>query len=172
MCSSDLILDRGHGKIFKGDVEINKYLDLKNIIDEDGFKYSSLYKLICISTHSGTSLSSGHYTARCLADNNKYYYFSDTYVHEIDEKYLFNDEPYLLFYKQIDNEDKNEIEKIKKETKIIKINKENIQNNNFISNNNKNFKFYKDLNNEKENKKINYKDILYQKNLKVYKTKI
>ena len=159
-----IILDRGHGKTFKGDVEINKYLDLKNIIDEDEFKYSSLYKLICVSTHKGKSSSSGQYTACCLADNNKYYYFNDKYVQEIDENNIINDEPYLLFYKQIDNEDKNEIEKIKKETKIIKINKENIQNNNFISNNNKNFKFYKDLNNEKENKKINYKDILYQKN--------
>ena len=159
-----IVLDRGHGKTFKGDVEINKYLDLKNIIDEDEFKYSSLYKLICVSTHKGKSSSSGQYTACCLADNNKYYYFNDKYVQEIDENNIINDEPYLLFYKQIDNEDKNEIEKIKKETKIIKINKENIQNNNFISNNNKNFKFYKDLNNEKENKKINYKDILYQKN--------
>ena len=124
-----IILDRGHGKTFKGDVEINKYLDLKNIIDEERFEYSSLYKLICISTHKGTSSSSGHYTACCLADNNKYYYFSDTYVHEIDENNLFNDEPYLLFYKQIDNEDKNEINKIRKETRIIQINKEIIQNN-------------------------------------------
>ena len=97
-------------------------MDLKNIIDEDGFKYSSLYKIICVSTHKGKSSSSGQYTACCLADNNKYYCFSDTYVHEIDENDLFNDEPYLLFYKQIDNEDKNEIDKIRKESKEIQIN--------------------------------------------------
>ncbi len=160
-----IVLDRGHGKTFKGDVEINKYLDITNIIDEDEFKYSSLYKLICISTHKGTSSSSGHYTACCLAENNKYYYFSDTYVHEIDEKYLFNDEPYLLFYKQIDinKENNNEINKIRKETKIIEVNKKNIQNNNFISNNNNNFKLYQDFNNQNENKKQNYRDILNQK---------
>jgi len=161
-----IVLDRGHGKTFKGDVEINKYLDLKNIIDEERIDYSSLYKLICISTHSGTSSSSGHYTSCCLADNNKYYYFSDTYVHEIDEKNIFNDEPYLLFYEQIDinKENKNEVDKIRKETKIIKINKENIQNNKLISNNNNYLKFNKDQNNEKENKKKNYRDILYPKN--------
>ena len=89
-----IILDRGHGKIFKGEIEINKYLDIKNIIDEEKYQYSCLYKLICISTHSGTSSSSGHYTACCLADNNKYYYFSDTYVHEIDENNLFTGEVY------------------------------------------------------------------------------
>ena len=114
-----IILDRGHGKTFKGDVEINKYLDLKNIIDEEQYKYSYLYKLICVSTHSGISSSSGHYTACCLADNNKYYYFSDRFVHEINEKYLFNDEPYLLFYEQIDIGDENN--KIKREIKKIQI---------------------------------------------------
>ena len=97
-----IILDRGHGKTFKGEIEINEYLDIKNIIDEEKYQYSCLYKLICVSTHSGESSSSGHYTACCLADNNKYYHFNDTYVHEIDENNLFNDEPYLLFYKQID----------------------------------------------------------------------
>ena len=116
-----IILDRGHGKIFKGDVEINKYLDLKNIIDEDEYEYSSLYKLICVSNHSGESSSTrGHYTASCLADNNKYYYFSDTYVKEIDENNIINNEPYLLFYKQIDI-DKNEIDNINNEIKTIQI---------------------------------------------------
>ena len=124
-----IALDRGHGKTFKGDVEINKYLDIKNIIDEKKYKYSCLYKLICISTHSGTSSSSGHYTACCLSDNNKYYYFSDKYVHEIDENKLFNEEPYLLFYEQIDNEDKNEIYEINKEIKTIQISENNYKDN-------------------------------------------
>ena len=105
-----IILDRGHGKIFKGDVEINKYLDISNIIDEERYKYSPLYKLICISTHSGTSSSSGHYTACCLTDNNKYYYFSDTHVHEIDEKEITQNEPYLLFYQQLNKEEENNID--------------------------------------------------------------
>ena len=167
-----IILDRGHGKTFKGDVEINKYLDLKNIIDEKRYKSSYLYKLICISTHSGTSSSSGHYTACCLVDNNKYYYFSDTYVHEIDENNLFNDEPYLLFYEQIDNEDKNGINKneiktikidnyktdknelsiIKKETKLNQINEQQ-----------KKLSYYKLPEENKSNIEKNQRAHLYQK---------
>jgi len=105
-----VVLDRGFGKTFKGYVEIDKYLDLKNKIDEEKYDYSCLYKLICVSTHSGTSSSSGHYTACCLADNNKYYYFSDTYVHEIDEKEITQNEPYLLFYQQLNKEEENNID--------------------------------------------------------------
>ena len=109
-----LILDRGHGKTFRGDVEITKELELKDYINEENFEkeYSSSYKLICVSTHSGSSSSSGHYTARCLADNNKFYYFSDSYVQEIkDDNELFTNEPYLLFYQQNEipkKEDNNE----------------------------------------------------------------
>ena len=115
-----VILDRGHGKTFKGEVKINKNLELKTIIDEDNYEYSSLYKLICVSTHSGSSSSSGHYTACCLTDNNKYYYFSDTYVKEINEENIIKDEPYLLFYQQIEdnNEENNEINIEKEENQI------------------------------------------------------
>ena len=102
-----LILDRGHGKTFKGEVEIKIELDLKNLIDEEKYDYSSLYELICVSTHEGESSSNGHYTARCLADNNKYYYFSDKDVKEINKDNLFKNEPYLLFYKQIEINEKN-----------------------------------------------------------------
>jgi ubiquitin C-terminal hydrolase len=95
-------LDRGHGKVFQDDVEIYKYLDLRNIIDEKNYKYSSLYKLISISTHSGSSSASGHYTACCLADDGFYYYFSDIFVDKVNEKTLYQNEPYLLFYKRLD----------------------------------------------------------------------
>ena len=97
-----LILDRGHDKAFTEKVEIKHYLDLKRFIEEKNYQFNSLYKLICVSTHKGESSSIGHYTACCLADNNKYYYFSDTDVHQIDENNLFNDDPYLLFYQQLE----------------------------------------------------------------------
>ena len=165
-----IILDRGHGKIFKGDVEINKYLDLKNIIDEDEYEYSSLYKLICVSTHSGESSSTrGHYTASCLADNNKYYYFSDTYVKEIDDNNIINNEPYLLFYEQIDINDKNEIDHIKNEIKIIQIDDNNNKkdNKNYSSSrNNKNKKKYENQKKEEteKNNRIRYNVINSNKN--------
>ena len=165
-----IVLDRGHGKRFKEDIEINKYLDLKNIIDEDEYEYSSLYKLICVSTHSGESSSTrGHYTASCLADNNKYYYFSDTYVKEIDDNNIINNEPYLLFYEQIDINDKNEIDHIKNEIKIIQIDDNNNKkdNKNYSSSrNNKNKKKYENQKKEEteKNNRIRYNVINSNKN--------
>ena len=101
-----IALDRGFGKAFQGKVEFKTELnlneDLNNCIDRDNKenRKNIFYKLICISTHSGSSSACGHYTACCLTDNGSYYYFSDTYVHEIKEKRLYDDEPYLLFYQK------------------------------------------------------------------------
>ena len=97
-----LILDRGHGKTFKGEVNFKTNLDLYNYLDEKD-KYYTEYNLIGVSTHSGTSSSSGHYTACCLTDNGEYYYFSDTHVEPINENVIYENEPYLLFYKRIDS---------------------------------------------------------------------
>ena len=72
--------------------------------DSENNQYNTKYNLIGVCTHSGTSSSSGHYTARCLTDNNKYYYFSDINVREIDEEDLYEDEPYLLFYRRKRND--------------------------------------------------------------------
>jgi hypothetical protein len=134
-----IVLDRGRDKTYRDKVEINKYLDLSNIIDEKNYQYSTLYRLIGVSTHNGSSSPSGHYTACCLTDNNKYYKFNDTLAYEISEDHLFDDEPYLLFYEQIDinEQDKDEVEKIKKEIKIIQIDEKPNKNNYIISNRNK-----------------------------------
>lgn len=107
-----LILDRGKSKKFKGKVKIKIDLDLTNFIfnekkegNKTRYKNSVNYKLIGVSTHSGTSSPSGHYTACCLADDGKYYFFSDTYVNEIKgdkekiEKIINENEAYLLFYR-------------------------------------------------------------------------
>ena len=128
-----IILDRGHGKTFNGKVEIKKYLDLKPFIHENNYKYSTLYELICISSHRGKSSSSGHYTSCCKTDNNKYYYFSDTYVKEIKEENLIQDEPYLLFYKQT-NLTKEDMNKINKAENDKKINNIKLQNKNYSFN--------------------------------------
>ena len=110
-----LILDRGKAKKFKGKVEIKIDLDLTDLIykennqrDKYRYKKSNKYKLIGVSTHSGTSSASGHYTAICLTDNGKYYYFSDTFVGEIEgdkekvEKRINENEAYLLFYRRLE----------------------------------------------------------------------
>ena len=69
-------------------------------MDEKDYKNCSKYELISVSTHSGTSSSSGHYTACCLIDNGDYYYFSDTYVQKVDKNKIYENEPYLLFYRR------------------------------------------------------------------------
>ena len=95
-----IILDRGHGKTFKGNIEIENNLDLQPFITEENYesKYSTKYELIAVSSHRGESSSSGHYTASCLTDNQTYYYFSDINVIEINKENLINGEPYWLFY--------------------------------------------------------------------------
>ena len=88
-------------------IDFNINLDLEGLIDkkENKNKFSTKYKLIGVSTHAGSSSSSGHYTACCLADNGKYYYFSDTFVNEVNERTIYDNEPYLLFYKRLDSLD-------------------------------------------------------------------
>ena len=80
-------------------------MNLSKVIYEENYENSPFYQLICVCSHSGTSSSSGHYTARCLIGDNIYYYFSDKDVIQIDKYYLFTDEPYILFYKRIDDKD-------------------------------------------------------------------
>ena len=147
-----IVLDRGHGKTFKGNVEIRKYIDLKPFIDEENYKYGTIYELICVSSHRGTSSSSGHYTACCKTDNNKYYYFSDTYVKEINESNFIQDEPYLLFYKQKDYHEED-MNKINEENKGIQIPNKSY---NIISGkNNENINFNEIINNKKnDNQKL------------------
>ena len=111
-----IILDRGHGKTFKGRVEFEPTLDLNHSVDEKDYKSKSKYKLICISTHSGDSSSKGHYTACCLNEKKGiYYYFSDDYVIPIEENELYDYKPYLLFYQRL--EINNNFEDIKNNNK-------------------------------------------------------
>ena len=101
-----LILDRGKGKAFKEKLEFNsEILILKDYMyDQNYTEEDTYYQLFGLSTHAGLSSSSGHYTACCLTDNHKYYYFSDTIVEEIQLNQLYENEPYLLFYRKIDKE--------------------------------------------------------------------
>ena len=132
-----IILDRGHGKTFKGTVEFDKEINIKKYIDKSNKKgkIDFLYKLICICTHTGDSSSKGHYTSCCLNENGKFYYFSDEYVEEIkDENELYDDEPYILFYQKIENDNDNNENDIKMENLSNNLINNN-ENNNTINNN-------------------------------------
>ena len=99
-----IVLDRGKGKVFRDKVKFNTELNLEKYIDEKNYRYSSYYVLIGVITHSGDSSARGHYTACCLTDlndNNSYYYFSDEYKQQIDKNKLNKNEPYILFYQNV-----------------------------------------------------------------------
>ena len=160
-----IILDRGHGKTFKGEVDFDIEINLKKYIDKDKNKEKKdiLYKLICISTHSGDSSSAGHYTSCCLNDNGKYYYFSDSFVKEIkDLNDLYNNEPYILFYKKIDNNNDNNYYKDKDICNNNDDNEINIIENNNIGELNNNQSNYGNI--SKIQNINNKNDIIYNKN--------
>ena len=101
-----LILNRGKGKQFVNKIKfyekinIQRYVD-DEYIDTDNRKYN--YKLIGVSTHMGSSSDYGHYIAYCYREaENKYFCFNDTSVSEVKFKDLNNEDPYILFYEQID----------------------------------------------------------------------
>ena len=83
--------------------------------------------MICISTHTGSSSPTGHYTARCLTENNVYYYFSDTERYQINEDKIFGGDPYILFYKRINKEESINNYNIILKNQIINIDKEKFE---------------------------------------------
>ena len=102
-------------------------------------------------SHSGSSSSSGHYTACCLTDNGKNYFFNDQNVDEIDNLFNYSGDPYILFYKrgEQENDPKNNF---------------SVNNNNYDENNkyvNNNDVIYYDANNSDAN---NYDDNIYDFN--------
>ena len=180
-----IILDRGHGKTFKGQVDFEQKINIKKYVDKEYNKDKNdiLYKLICICTHSGESSSKGHYTSYCLNENGKFYYFSDDYVEEVeDEKELYEDEPYLLFYQKLEtnnishNEENNQIKDLSNNLTNNDENDNNNENNINEENENSNEKNgnnnEKDINNNAKIKKIGNKTLYDLKNArKKYKNK-
>jgi ubiquitin C-terminal hydrolase len=101
-----LILNRGKGKQFVDKVEFGEKINIQEYVDDtfiepEKRKYN--YRLIGVSTHSGSSSSTGgHYIAYCYREKEQEYYcFNDTSTYRVtfDEikKYA---EPYILFYEQ------------------------------------------------------------------------
>ena len=105
-----IILNRGKGKQFVDDVEFYETINIQKYVDNTFIKPKKQkfnYKLIGVSTHMGSSSNSGHYIAYCYRKKeNQYYCFNDTSVRPVKFKDLKTDnEPYILFYEQIDEID-------------------------------------------------------------------
>ena len=121
-----LILDRGKGKKFDGDVDFYEYINIEKYVDDTFIEEKNkkfYYKLIGVSTHMGSSSDCGHYIAYCYRENeNEYFCFNDEYSRIVDFKDVKNNSPYILFYEQCE-----EIpEKIEKNEFNININPKNV----------------------------------------------
>ena len=101
-----LILSRGKGKQFVDKVEFGEIINIENYVDDtfiepEKRKYN--YRLIGVSTHSGSSSSTGgHYKAYCYREKEQEYYcFNDTSTYRVTfDEIKQKAEPYILFYEQ------------------------------------------------------------------------
>lgn len=85
-----------------------KYLDLS--------KYTSSmdptkYQLICVITHEGRSILSGHYIAHCLQPDNTWATYDDEYINKINEREALSDpSAYVLIYTKLTPKPKKRVE--------------------------------------------------------------
>ena len=63
--------------------------------------HGSRYRLIGTLTHHGTSISSGHYTANVLHDNDKWFAFDDSDVYSISKDDVLRGNPYIIVYEKV-----------------------------------------------------------------------
>ena len=128
-----IILDYGKGKIFKGKVIFDEYINIRDYVQED--KNNQNFRLIGAVIHYGSSSASGHYISYCRSEDNKLYYFNDSSVNLTNFEKLKEEKlPYILFYEKFDDET-NQCISYTKEAKICK---ENINNKESSHNNNSN----------------------------------
>ena len=103
-----LILNRGKNKLFKNHVKFHEIINIEKYVDDTFIEKKNKkykYKLIGVSTHTGSSSDYGHYYSYCYRENEKkYYLFNDTVVRPVNKlEYLYDGsgDPYILFYEQI-----------------------------------------------------------------------
>ena len=103
-----LILNRGKDKLFENHVKFDEIINIEKYVDDTFIEKKNKkykYKLIGVSTHTGSSSECGHYYSYCYRENEKkYYLFNDTIIRPVNKKeYLYDGsgEAYILFYEQI-----------------------------------------------------------------------
>ena len=83
-----------------------KILQLKDYINDKNYIQTS-YLLIGACIHKGFYNNNGHYFSVCLNNNNEYYSFNDSYSLQVSFDYIKNIFPYILFYKKLNENQKN-----------------------------------------------------------------
>ena len=95
-----IILDYGKGKIFKGKVIFDEYINIRDYVEND--KKNQIFRLIGAVIHHGTSSAYGHYISYCRSEDNKLYCFNDSIVTPTNfEELKKGSSPYILFYEKI-----------------------------------------------------------------------
>lgn len=93
--------DGNESKKMKQKVEFNKYLDFNAYkVHDKNRKTPSIYQLISVTSHTGRSLSSGHYTTKALQPGGSWARYDDDLIESITEKDVLertNDAYYLVY---------------------------------------------------------------------------
>lgn len=93
--------DGNESKKMKQKVEFNKYLDFNGYKVHDKNRTTpSIYQLISVTSHTGRSLSSGHYTTKALQPDGSWARYDDDLIENITEKDVLertNDAYYLVY---------------------------------------------------------------------------
>ena len=87
-----LFLDDPIKKLENKNLEVNKFFEGEK-------KNNDIYELISVIGYSG-NFKSGHYIAKCKVSKDKWYEFSDSYFHPINNSSIVNDRDVILFYQK------------------------------------------------------------------------
>ncbi len=104
--------------------KIKKFVKYENEINLNKFLFENKtenynYRLVSVLVHDGYSINSGHYYSYIKNSNDMWFCMNDSYVSRVNEKEIFQQSPYILFYERI-IEQKNlpMLKEIKVEKKI------------------------------------------------------
>jgi ubiquitin C-terminal hydrolase len=96
------------GEKLEKPIKIFKYLDLSKYYSSSGNSQENCqYQLTSMVTHHGGSALKGHYTAIGLAPNDCYYKFDDCRVKRFSTGQVLRTNPYILFYEQVNQKQRN-----------------------------------------------------------------
>ena len=70
----------------------------EHILDEYKNLDTTVYDLIGVIQHLGSSIEGGHYTSLCKQSTGKWFEFNDEWVKQISEEEIVNNNAYILIY--------------------------------------------------------------------------